>query len=246
MARIVRVGEPLRDTDTNLTSGHLENVDLRGRDLTGRKAHDLSIINSDVTDLRLPDDAGWVYIRYCTGLMLPRRVPDKFNHHEVASIFLRWANARRGRQAEMITDVGTWVMTNPRASWHPTPAIYYEKYDPRAFDRAMKAALGEWPALLERWEWAKSMSLDPALIPDNPLDLGPGGVIQRRDDGVLMIHRKGALPKFALPPAVNPHDRYAVARALETYARRFIGASGGRLVLYIESLEPLSIKQEIV
>lgn len=247
MPRIVRVGEPLRATDTDLRSGYLEGVDLRGLDLTDRAVDDLSIIECDVTGLLLPEGAGWVYIRRCTGLMRVRQRPNPVAvHREVASLYLQRAeDARlsgRRRIATIASDIGNWLLSTPRSSWVPGWAIYSDKYGARETDTAVKFVCANHPNLLEHWEWAKAEPRSTALIADQPLDLGAGNVID-----AAFIQELGL-----------GDDRYEIDRALERYivglpeperplltwgGNTFTG--GNTLRLYTPSLEPLVIRHAI-
>ncbi len=230
MSRVIRT-DSLRDTDIDLTSGHLEGVTgLRGLDLASRIVDDLSIIDCDVEGLKLPEDAGWVYIRRCTGLMRVRDAPDPFSHHEMASLFLQRAAVASGLIQTVAEDVGQWVMDNPRASWRPAWAIYGDKYGDRAADEAIKYACDGRPNLLEHWEAIKAQEKDPALMVD-------------------------AYPKLAafLRARTWTHsdDRYEQSRWLEAnwHTVRFLPridiVSPARLHVHIASLDPFSYQVRV-
>ncbi len=235
MTRIVRVDEPLRDTDTDLTSGYLERVDLRDLDLTGHIVDDLSIIDADVQGLLLPEGAGWVYIRRSRGLMRVRQAPDPLNHHEVASLYLRRAqeavSQRERRIARIAADIGQWVMDDPRTSWVPGWAVYGEKYGEKATDEAVKFVCANHPNLLAHWEWAKAQPSDPQLVGDQELTLLLKNGPITLDSAFLR----------SLTLAGPPDDRWELARYVEAFLlSNWPDPKPQSVNLYIASVEPFN------
>jgi len=229
--RIVRVGEPLRDSDTDLTSGYLERVaGLIDRDLSSYTVDDLSIIECNVAGLLLPEGDAWVYMRRCTGLMRVRQRPDPVGvPQEIGSLFLRRAQDAASQIAGIAADVGNAVMSQEgRLCWEAAWPIYSDKYGQEAMDEAVKFVCADYPNLLAHWERAK---------------LQPRGLVEDSDPALAAL--------LSARPWTNPDDRYEINQWVEANYRQlpmlahFQPDPPARFRFHAYSLDPFVFRAEV-